>query len=136
VLRNERLDESWISHLERDQVTNLTVDTYVVVDPDAAGVLGETVPAFRIDSDELDYETVIETDVFGTKASDGLDPRAGNDGDRPAETPTPTPAGTHTATPSGPNTPTPAGTDAPTASPTSTPTPAPTSTATAGSSSS
>ncbi|MFB6311516.1 MAG: LEA type 2 family protein, partial [Salinirussus sp.] len=64
VLLNGRLDEWWVSHLERDQVTNLTIDTYVVIDPDASDVLGGTVPAFRIDSDAFDYQTRIETDIF------------------------------------------------------------------------
>jgi LEA14-like dessication related protein len=129
VLRTERLDDWWVSHLDRDQVTNLTVDTYVVVDPDAAGVLGETVPAFRLDSDELDYETVIETDIFGTKDSDGLDAdsSSGDDADEtptPGELATPTPPSGGTATPTS----TPATTDTPTASPSPTPTATSTST--------
>jgi LEA14-like dessication related protein len=134
VLRNERLDDWWVSHLERDQVTNLTVDTYVIVDPDATGVLGETLPEIRVDSDELDYETVIETDIFGTKADDGLEPSAtGRDGEStpaPDGSTTATPDASATATPDGSSTdtPTPDGTDTPSA--TATPSPTPTATPT------
>ncbi len=125
VLRNERLDDWWVSHLERDQVTNLTVDTYVVVDPDASGVLGETVPEFRIDSDELDYETIIETDIFGTKDDDGREPGSGA-GDDQTQTPTPDGTGTPTTTAEGTSSPTPSEFETPTATPSPTPTPTPT----------
>jgi LEA14-like dessication related protein len=125
VLRNERLDDWWVSHLERDQVTNLTVDTYVIVDPDAAGVLGETVPEFRIDSDELDYETVIETDIFGTKDDDGLHPGSGG-GDGGTATPTPEVTATPTTPADGTATPAPTQTDTDTDTPMVTPLPTPT----------
>ncbi len=62
VIQNERLDQWWVSHLENNEETTLTIDSYVVVDPDVPGVNVEPV---RIDSDELDYETTIETDILG-----------------------------------------------------------------------
>jgi len=107
VIQNENLDDWWVSHLERDQVTTLTIDVYLVVDPDTTGTLGETVDPFRIDADPLDYETTIETDIFGTKASDGLTGNAtttgstdgaGSGSATPTETPTPTDSGTDTPT--------------------------------------
>ena len=60
VIRNERLDEWWVTHLQRNQNTTMYVDFYLVVEGG-----GEQ---FRIDIDAIDYETTIETDIFGTKA--------------------------------------------------------------------
>lgn len=60
AIRNQRLDEWWVSHLQRNQETALYIDFYLVVD--AAG------EQFRIDVDAIDYETTIETDIFGNKA--------------------------------------------------------------------
>ena len=59
VIRNQRLDEWWVSHLERNQVTDLSIDFYLVVD-----VQGEQ---FRVDLDSIDHEQRIETDIFGNK---------------------------------------------------------------------
>ncbi|WP_324662525.1 LEA type 2 family protein [Haloarcula sediminis] len=59
VIRNERLDEWWVTHLQRNQNTTMYVDFYLVVEGG-----GEQ---FRIDLDAIDYETAIETDLFGTK---------------------------------------------------------------------
>jgi LEA14-like dessication related protein len=63
ILRNERLDQWWVSHLNNDEVTDLRIDFYVVVDPDIQGV-----DPVRIDSDELDYQTTIETNILGQGA--------------------------------------------------------------------
>jgi LEA14-like dessication related protein len=71
VIQNERLDDWWVSHLERNQVTDLTIDFYIVIDPKTSGALGEAVPPIRYDADEFDYHTTIETDMFGTKPADG-----------------------------------------------------------------
>ncbi|WP_277541533.1 LEA type 2 family protein [Haloarcula laminariae] len=60
VIRNERLDEWWVTHLQRNQNTTMYIDFYLVVEGG-----GEQ---FRIDLDAIDYETAIETDIFGTKA--------------------------------------------------------------------
>ncbi len=122
ILHNQRLDEWWVSHLERDQVTNLTVDMYLIIDPDTSDVLQDSIPAFRIDTDEFDYQTVIETDIFGTKATDGLsaDEPPASDGaddsdDEPTSTPTDTADQTETATTTETSTATPTPTPTPTA---------------------
>ncbi len=72
VIKNGNLDDWWVSHLERDQVTNLTIDFYFLIDTGT----GEPI---RIDSQKLDHHTVIETDIFGTKDSDGLEPGTSDD---------------------------------------------------------
>jgi len=72
VIQNERLDDWWVSHLERDQVTTLTIDFYLLLDPDTTDALGQSVDPIRLDVDQLDHQTTIETDIFGTKDVDGL----------------------------------------------------------------
>lgn len=100
VIDNANLDEWWVSHLERDQVTDLEIDFYATVDLSAVG--GGTV---RVPMDGLDYTERFETDVFGTRnetaddatAESGEEPTTtpgdtGTDGGTtPAPTPTPTP---------------------------------------------
>jgi LEA14-like dessication related protein len=119
VIRNERLDDWWVTHLRRDQVTDLRIDFYAVVE--VAGT------EFRVPMRELTYEKEIETDIFGNKngtdgsgaggsgtptptASDETDGRGsgdGSDGDgsgdggesptsSPTDSPTPTPSPTGT----------------------------------------
>ncbi|WP_313694680.1 LEA type 2 family protein [Halorarum halobium] len=111
------LDEWWVSHLERNQVTDLRMELFLTFDLSAAGA-GER----RIELDE--FNRTVETDLFGTKnASDGSG-GAGEDGsgssgdgddgggsDAPG---TETSTGTATATPSG-------GESTATATPTATP---------------
>jgi LEA14-like dessication related protein len=70
VIRNERLDEWWVSHLQNDQVTNLTVDFYVVIDPETGTLVDEQIDPIRVDVDSFDYTTTIETDIYGTKANE------------------------------------------------------------------
>jgi LEA14-like dessication related protein len=65
AIRNQNLDEWWVSHLERNQVTDLRIDFYLVVDPQTAALTDET--SIRIPLDALEYRRTIETDVFGTK---------------------------------------------------------------------
>lgn len=77
-IRNDRLDEWWVTHLEHDEVTELHVDFYVIVDPDPTGVTD--LEPIRIDVDELDHETTIETDIFGTKDDPGGQDGAGDNG--------------------------------------------------------
>ncbi|EMA55966.1 MULTISPECIES: LEA type 2 family protein [Halococcus] len=61
AIDNSKLDEWWVSHIEREQQTELQVDFTAVVElPD-----GETV---RVPLDELGYTTQVETDVL---AADG-----------------------------------------------------------------
>ncbi|UIO99272.1 LEA type 2 family protein [Halobaculum sp. CBA1158] len=127
-IRTQRLDEWWVSHLQRDQVTNLTMPFYLVVDLGEAGG-GEQ----RIELDS--YQRTVETDVFGTKsAGDDADGGSGDDGSEDGSADAgdedsdngDAADGTATATPeddgSGD------GTATPTESPTATPTESPTST--------
>jgi LEA14-like dessication related protein len=86
-IRNENLDQWWVSHLANNQVTDLYIDFYIVVD---AG--GES---FRIDLDAIDYQNTIETDIFGNKAeyptgTDGGSDADGDGGDSASGTETPT----------------------------------------------
>ncbi|PSQ33279.1 hypothetical protein BRD09_01425 [Halobacteriales archaeon SW_10_68_16] len=122
VIRNERLDEWWVSHLRNDQVTNLTIDFYIVVDPDPGDAIPGTVDPIRIDSDKFDHHTTIETDIFGTKNA--------TDGSADAAARTPTPAETPTADSSGDATPTPTPTETESDIPLDTPTDTPTNTST------
>lgn len=60
VIDNPALDDWWVSHLQNDQVTNLRIDFYAVIQLPA----GQSV---RAPLDRLTYEKTIETDIFGTK---------------------------------------------------------------------
>lgn len=62
-IRNEKIDEWWVTHLERNQVTDLRIDF------DARLDLGETTVTVPLDS--ITYTETIETDIFGTKPTDG-----------------------------------------------------------------
>jgi len=59
VMRNDNIDDWWVSHLERNQRTNLEVDFYLRV-----GTGGRTV---RLPLRGLTNDRVIETDFFGNK---------------------------------------------------------------------
>ncbi|WP_234972333.1 LEA type 2 family protein [Halobaculum gomorrense] len=132
VIRTQRLDEWWVSHLKQNQVTHLRMPFYLVVDLSNGGG-GEQ--RIRLDS----YQRTIETDIFGTKSADG-EPTDGADGTANGDgsagggsdsddTATDTPAGTETstATPAsdggsgGDSTATATPSPTPTATPTSTP---------------
>ena len=63
TIRNEKLDEWWVSHLERNQVTDLRIDFHAKLD---VGQLGTV----RVPLDPLTYNRTIETDIFGTKPAD------------------------------------------------------------------
>ncbi|MCU4799858.1 LEA type 2 family protein [Halobacteria archaeon HArc-gm2] len=92
VIDNGLLDEWWVSHLERNQVTDLEIQFYARFDLSAAGA-GD----IRVPLDSVTHE--IETDMFGNKdeyptgsaenasASDGDD---SSDADGDESTPTPT----------------------------------------------
>ena len=118
----QRLDEWWVSHLERNQVTELRMELYLTVDLSAAGA-GER----RVKLDE--FTQTIETDLFGTKnetaagaggaggtdsTSDGdgtAEGDAGSEGttattDAPTATPTDAGGDGATATPAGTASPT------------------------------
>jgi LEA14-like dessication related protein len=89
VIRNPALDDWWVSHLQRDQVTDLRIDFYAILELPSGNTL-------RVPLDELTYEQRIETDVFGTKNAS-----AGNGTVTPGGTPTAdaTPTPTADATP-------------------------------------
>ncbi|WP_158056713.1 LEA type 2 family protein [Halorussus halophilus] len=59
VIRNEKLDDWWVTHLKNDQVTDMRIEFYAKM-----RVAGET---FRIPLREMTYTKTIETDIFGTK---------------------------------------------------------------------
>ena len=88
VIRNENLDDWWVTHLQNDQVTDLRIEFYAVVSSD---LLPRDV---RVPLDELTYERTIETDIFGNENASadesGPTPTPGGDGDG-AGAPTPTP---------------------------------------------
>ncbi|MFD1571562.1 LEA type 2 family protein [Halorubrum laminariae] len=75
-LRNERLDEWWVTHLDETvnghQVSDLRIDFYAVVE--LPGGQEVTVPL-----DELTYEETVETDIFG-EGEDVRDGDASGDG--------------------------------------------------------
>ncbi|MBX0323376.1 LEA type 2 family protein [Halomicroarcula sp. F13] len=99
AIQNGNLDRWWVTHLRRNQVTDLYIDFYLVLEGG-----GEQ---FRVDMDAIDYEKTIETDIFGNKAQyptgENGTAAAGGDGtsDGETETPTPTPTPTETATDGG-----------------------------------
>jgi LEA14-like dessication related protein len=62
AMRTQALDEWWVSHLQNNQVTQLTIDFYVEVSPPGSG---ETI---RVPLDDATYTKTIETDFFGSKA--------------------------------------------------------------------
>jgi LEA14-like dessication related protein len=57
---NDRLDEWWVTHLERNQRTDLRISFSATFDT-AAGTVA-------VPLDPLAYTTTIETDIFGTKS--------------------------------------------------------------------
>lgn len=120
VIRNDRIDEWWVTHLERNQVTDLRIDFAARLE------LSET--TVRVPLDSLTYTTIIETDIFGTKPDEAPDEDGSSGGSETATaTSTPDDDGDSTATPTpdgdGDSTATPTPTSAPTATPTPTPTP-------------
>lgn len=60
VVRNDKLDEWWVTHLRNDQVTQLRIDFYARVELPTGNDV-------RVPLDRLTYEKTIETDIFDTK---------------------------------------------------------------------
>ncbi|MFB6079423.1 MAG: LEA type 2 family protein [Haloferacaceae archaeon] len=138
VLRTDRFDEWWVSHLKHDQTTDLRIDFFLTVDL-ANGGAGTV----RIPVDTLHH--TIETDIFDEKPDGGGGPSKTTPTTTPTRTRTHTRAGgTATPTPtattttgsgllgdsSGTGTATETATETATPSPTATPTRTPTPTAT------
>jgi LEA14-like dessication related protein len=112
AIQNQKLDEWWVSHLERNQVTDLRIDFYARIELPS----GDTV---RVPLDELTYTKRIETDFFGTKGETAPGESSTNESSTDSEG-TAEPSSTETSTPDDSETPTPDGDDGTTT--TSTPT--------------
>ncbi len=61
---NDRIDEWWVTHLERNQTTDLRIDFY-------ARLQAGDAPAVRVPLDALTYTETVETDIFGNKNETG-----------------------------------------------------------------
>lgn len=66
-LRNQRLDEWWVSHLQNEQVTRLFIDF-------SARISVEGVSSIDVPLRALDYETYIRTNIFGGGNASGDSP--------------------------------------------------------------
>lgn len=86
VIQNRRLDEWWVSHLERNQMTQLRIDFYAKVEL-------PTGTEIRVPLDQLTYEKSIETDIFGTKNESDRSAGANGGPTTPTATPTATSSG-------------------------------------------
>jgi LEA14-like dessication related protein len=60
-IKNQHLDEWWVSHIENGQVTDLRIDFYAEIQPPGSD---ETI---RVPLDDMTYSQTIETDFFGNK---------------------------------------------------------------------
>ena len=111
AIRNRNLDDWWVSHLERNQVTDVEIQFYAVVDPaeDAVGGgLGGSLAqsgSFRIPLEPLDYRTTIETDMFGTKNESATGPGLSESDDEGGVQPSPTAPADETDSTDAPTTP-------------------------------
>ena len=85
LMRNQRLDDWWVTHLRNDQVTDLRIEFHALVELPT----GNTV---RVPLDELTYQETVETDIFGTKNQ--TDSRASNGSNADGATTTPAGGGT------------------------------------------
>jgi hypothetical protein len=89
TIENENLDDWWVTHLQRNQYTQLRIDFYMVLEGGGTQI--------RIPLDAVDYEKEIETDIFGnkdeyptgTESSQSESGTDGSDGDE-SESATPT----------------------------------------------
>ncbi|WP_435153780.1 LEA type 2 family protein [Haladaptatus sp. DFWS20] len=64
VIRNQQLDEWWVSHLENDQATDLKITFYANIELPS----GDTV---RVPLRQLTYEKRIETQIFENDSAEG-----------------------------------------------------------------
>jgi LEA14-like dessication related protein len=72
TIDNSNLDEWWVSHLQRDQVTDLRIDFSVTTE------IGGT--SIQIPMDRFTYTETIETDIFGTKNGSDADEGTATEG--------------------------------------------------------
>ncbi len=92
VIRNDRLDDWWVTHLQNDEVTELRIEFDAVVEL-------PTGTEIRVPLEELTYERTIETDIFDNRDDDRSPEETDGESDG-----TPTPDGeteTETPTPDG-----------------------------------
>ena len=82
AIRNGELDEWWVSHLERNQVTDLRIDFHAEFDLGGGGTV-------RVPLDPLTYERTIETDIFGTKSTNASAAASGSTAGDESSTATP-----------------------------------------------
>lgn len=73
-VQTDRIDDWWVSHLERNQRTRLLVNFSARVDPSNLGLSG--LEAMSVPLRDADYEQTFETDIFGTKDASADDPDA------------------------------------------------------------
>jgi LEA14-like dessication related protein len=73
TIQTQTLDDWWVTHLQNDQVTNLTIDFYADIQPPGSG------ESIRVPLDGATYEKTIETDVFGTKDDAPSGDESGNE---------------------------------------------------------
>ena len=71
TINNTRLDDWWVSHMQRNQVTQLRIDFYAKIELPTGTI--------RVPLDEMTYEKTIETDIFGNK-DDSAPERSGDGG--------------------------------------------------------
>lgn len=74
---NQNLDDWWVTHVERDQVTDLVIDFGAAIEVSGTSI---TIPL-----DQMTHEETIRTDIFGTKnqSDDTNDSDDGSGGDDP-----------------------------------------------------
>ena len=80
------LDEWWVSHLERNQVTDLRIDFYARIELPTGNEV-------RVPLDALTYTETVETDVFGNEDETGGPGTPGGSTASASPTPTETDAG-------------------------------------------
>ncbi|GGM73259.1 LEA14-like dessication related protein [Halarchaeum rubridurum] len=74
VIDTDRIDEWWVTHLQRNQRTEVVIDFYARLSVDGAGEM-------RVPLRALTYRDSVETDIFGTKnASASANASAGGAG--------------------------------------------------------
>lgn len=124
AIRNDALDDWWVSHLRNDQVTELRIEFAATIEL----ATGQTV---EVPLEQLTYTETIDTDFFGNKAGTTEESDSTANGttgdDSPTATDTVTESSDQTATGGGDSSPTvtPTSTATDTAAPTPTPTPTP-----------
>ncbi|WP_323192658.1 LEA type 2 family protein [Halostella sp. PRR32] len=76
AIRNENLDDWWVTHVRNDEVTELRIEFEATVQlDDPSSITGETVE-IRVPLNELTHEETIETDLLGSE--NGTDDRTEN----------------------------------------------------------